>query len=128
MNYDAIAQLATRLIDANGRAITVIRFDQTAGDEDKPWKGPTDPREEPDAESEVYGVFVPPGGVSDLGLETVDQDLLKRTYEIAIVRPGTFDFSTANEILDNGVYKKVSFVKELRPGTVSLLYCIGISQ
>lgn len=132
IDYVEIANIAKTLIDENGREVTIVRFDQSPGDPTKPWRGPADPRATPDATATVKGVFVPPSGAAKLGLSTVDQDLMKRTSEILIVAPGAdappFDLATANEIIDDGVNKRITFVETLRPNVVTLLYFVGVER
>lgn len=129
IDYAQLAQTAQALIDANGRDVTFVRFGQTAADPAKPWEGPADPVGSPDASDTQRAVFVPPSGAAQLGLTTLDTDLLKRTSEIAIVGGvAGFDLATANAIVDDGVRKKVSFTETLRPNTVTLLYFIGVER
>lgn len=132
IDYVEIAEIAKTTIDENGRDVTFIRFDQSESDVNKPWLGPTDPRATPDATATVKGIFVQPVAAAELGLTTIDQDLLKRTSEILIVAPGAtappFDLATANEIVDEGVNKKIVFVETLRPNTLTLLYFVGVSR
>lgn len=132
IDYEQLANTAKTLVDANGRAITAIRFNQTPTDSNKPWNGPTDPDGTPSATASVYGCFVPPSGGASLGIDMVDADLLKRVSQICLVAPGTvsppFDLKTADEIVDSGVHWKVEFVRELKPNTVVLLYIIGVSR
>ena len=132
VDYATLAETAKTLIEQNGRLITFNRFNQTPGDNAKPWLGPTDPRSSVDATATISGVFVPPSGAAALGLRTVDSDLLKRTAEIAIVAPGSvsppFDLATANEVVDGGVKKKVTFTETLKPGSTTVLYFVGVAR
>ena len=131
IDYVQLAATAKALVDANGRQITIIRFDQTPADADKPWNGPSDPDASPDATATVVGCFVSTDERVFGGL-TLDDDLLKRTSEVCLVAPGTvsppFDLLTANEIIDGSVHKKISFVQSLKPGAVTLLYFIGVAR
>lgn len=131
IDYTTIAETALTLIEGTGREITVIRFNQTPADTDYPWEGPADPRSSPDATTDVYATFVSPSQASELGMETVDADLLKRTSDIAIVAPGptlTFDLSTANEVTDGDITKKILDVQKLKPGATTLLYFLFLAK
>lgn len=132
LDYNELAAIAEELIEDSGREITIIRFDQTPSDSNKPWNGPSNPRTSPDATATLTGCFVPLSDGSSLGLKGLDEDLMKRTDEVCLVAPGVadppFDLLTANEILDGGEYRKVSFVKTLKPGNVVLLYFIGVER
>jgi hypothetical protein len=132
LDYEELAQTAKELVDEAGRSVTIIRFNQTPADSGKPWHGPTSPRGTPDATATVIGCFVPLSTGSSLGLDSLDIDLMKRTTEVCLVAPGTtsppFDLTTANEIVDGGINKKVSFVRRLKPADTTLLYFIGIER
>ncbi len=132
INYTTMAATAKRLIDASGRSVTLNRFNQTPPDTDVPWEGPADPSATPDATAVVIGTFVPMTTGKDLGLETLDADLMKRTAEVCLVGPGTidppFDLATANELVDGTVHKKVTFVRTLKPASITLLYFIGVAR
>ena len=61
-DWTELVATAQGLIDDNGRDVTLIRFNQTPGDANKPWAGPDDPRTTPDATTTVKGCFVPVAG------------------------------------------------------------------
>jgi len=124
---DSVAT-AQELIDENGRDVTLIRFNQTPADANKPWAGPADPDATPDATTTVRGCFVPMSG-SGLGKDTIDEDLLKRTSELCLIGPGVgFDITTANELIDGTVHKKITFVQELKPAATVLMYYVGVER
>ena len=129
IDYTELAEIAQELIDSNGRSVTFNRFDQTPTDPGKPWNGPTDPRGTPDETDTVRAVFLPAGNSSFLGKGVIDEDLLKKSNEVAMVGPDVdFDLTTANEIDDAGIKKKISFVQELKPNVVTLLYFVGVAR
>jgi len=132
INYTELADDAEELVNAAGRSVTIIRYNQTPADSNKPWNGPSSPTTSPDATAGVIGCFVPLSTGSSLGLEITDDDLLKHTDEVCIVAPGTadppFDLTTANAIIDGGVHKKISFVRVLKPADIVLLYFIGVER
>lgn len=131
INYTQLAATAKALVDANGRDVTVIRFDQTPQDTNKPWNGPADPDATPDATATVKGCFVSTDE-RVLGGLTVDEDLLKRTSEVCLIAPGTvsppYDLRTANEIIDGTEHLKITFVQRLKPADVVLLYFVGVAR
>lgn len=132
IDYVQLADVAKKLVAENGRDVTFVRFDQVKADPNKPWRGPTDPRATPDATATVRGVFVPITEGEALGLRSMDRDLMKRTSELLLVAPGgttpPFDLATANEIVDGGVNKRITFVETLRPNVVTLLYFVGVAR
>jgi len=128
IDYVEMAAVAQELIDDNGRDVTLIRFKQAPADANKPWEGPDNPRTTPDATTTVKGCFVPLAG-SGLGKDTLDADILKRTNEVCLIGPGAgFDLATADELIDNSIYKKITFVKTLKPAATVLLYYVGIER
>lgn len=132
IDYTKLAATAKRLVDQSGRSVTLNRFDQSPPDDDIPWEGPADPSDTPDATATVIGCFVPLETGKSLGLETLDVDLMKRTAEVCLVAPGTisppFDLATANELVDDSVSKRVTFVRTLKPASITLLYFIGVAR
>jgi len=128
---DESLALVQDLIAESGKDITFIRFKQEPEDSNKPWNGPDDPREVPDAIETMKGVFVSLSGVQDLGITALSTDLLRRVQMVCLVAPKvspSFDIKTANEVIDDEVYRRVEFVEELKPGNTTLLYYVGISR
>lgn len=132
IDYAALATTAQELTTAFGRTVTLIRFDQDPADANEPWKGPADPRAAPDASVTVGAVFVSVSSASKLGMMTDDDELLKRTKDVAIIAPGpteTEDFGTMNELIDTGsVHKRITFVEKLQPASTALLYFVGVER
>ncbi len=119
---------AERLIKANGRVVTFIRHDQTLGDVAKPWQGPTDARTTPNTTSVQNAVFVQPDSAFKLGIASEQSDLVMNSDQIMILSPGTVDLTTFQEVLDEGVYWKITTIELLRPGTVALLAFVGVKR
>ena len=129
LDYAEIAAVAETLIDETGRDVTFIRWDQTEADATKPWKGPSNPRTTPDATDTVKATFVPIStAASSLGIKIEDADLLKRTSQVCLVAPASFDLSTAQEIIDGAVHHRITFVEKLQPADVVLLYYVGVER
>lgn len=127
-DWTEMVATAQALIDDNGRDVTLIQFDQTPGDTNKPWAGPIDPRTTPANTTTVKGCFVPIAG-SGLGTQTIDEDALKRTGELCLIGPGVgFDITKADELIDNSVNKKITFVQVLKPAGTVLMYYVGVER
>ncbi len=125
MDYAELATVATDLIAETGRIVTVTRFRQTPADANKPWEGPS-PSGDPDATDEVTATFV---GYADSGFKCPDEDLAKRIEEVCFIGPGaSFDVTTANEVMDGTVHKKVLWADRVKPGDTVLLYVLGIGR
>lgn len=134
IDYTAIRATINDIFNTSvvpGREITLVKLDTTPDDPGDPGAGAADPRATPDESAALQAAFVPPSSASQLGMRTMDDDLLKRTEEIAIVQPGpdaTFDLSEADEVIDGSLRRRVSFVEKLQPGSVVLLYFVGMAR
>lgn len=128
VDFVKLKATAQRLIAANGRAVTFIQHDQTLSDPAKPWKGPADPRATPASTSNQVAVFVEPFSATELGLSSIQTDLIKRSDQIMIVAAGVVDLSQFQEVLDDGVYWIITGIETLRPGTTTLLFFVGVRR
>jgi len=131
IDYGVLVTTVNALIKDLGRPVTVTRLDATPDDVGDPGGGKAAPRDTPAEEALVDAIFVHPDSAAELGMTKMSDDLMKKTKDIAIVAPGptgTFSLDDADELLDEGVTKKVSFVRKLRPGSVTLLYFIGLRR
>lgn len=120
---------AQRLLAANGRSVTLVKYDTTPADSAEPWKGPTDPRASVDVSTTTDAVFVNPTDGKRLGLSARVDDLLKTIEQLAIVSLGAaVDPAQYDELQDGGVSYKIAFVEVLRPGDDYLLGFIGVQR
>ena len=133
MDFTKVAATAERLIAANGREVTIIKFDTSSADPTKPWKGATDPRTNLDGEVTTDACFVQPSSMVSLGMSTSDSDLVKRSTKIMLVAPGTNtitdDLAKFNEVIDfDNTRWKITAVETLQPAEDVLLYYIGVAR
>ena len=122
--------LAQRLIKENGREITLVRLSGERQDADKPWRGTADVSGGGSSRITIYGVFIPPSGVSELGLSIRTIDLLKDSDQVLLCSPGAQeDISEYHQVDDpeNDIWS-IDHIDILRPGTVTILAILGISQ
>lgn len=119
---------AQRLVKASGRSVTFIRHNQTLSDPAKPWLGPTDPRASPDTTSVQSAVFVEPSSAVRLGIASEQSDLIMMSEQIMIVSAGTVDLTTFQEVLDDGVYWKITKIELLKPGSTAMLAFVGVKR
>jgi hypothetical protein len=126
MDYARAVALAQRLILKNGRAIDVIRFSPTAADANKPWRGPGTPTVAQTVSTTA--VFLPHASLGDLGKLGIDEEMLKRVEQVALVAGGATDLSSFNAFVDGGSRWKIDWVRELKPGSTSVLYAIGVKR
>ncbi len=122
-DFTKIAKTVKRLIDANGRSVTLIKQGVTEADGTKPWR--SDPA--PAAESVTgIGVFVStePG---KLGAQWFNPTNLKRGDQVLFFAALDDDgkelqeFDTVTDSLDGAVWKIVH-TQLLSPGLTKLLY------
>lgn len=134
IDYAALRTKINSIFDTEvvpGRAATFIKFDTTPSDPGDPGAGTSDPRASPDESVVLQAAFVQPDSAEKLGMRTIDDDLLKRTKEIAIVPPGpdgTFDLTQADQVIDGSQRRRITFVEKLQPGSVILLYFVGMAR
>lgn len=130
-DYEEIANTAKELVEEFGREVVFERFNTYSQDENKPWQGPPAARTNPTERVTGFAAFVDPGNAKSLGLSTTDIDLLKRSQQIMIFAPGpdlTADLKQFQEVEDDGVRWKIEFIETLKPGSMVLLYYIGVSR
>lgn len=128
IDYTALAATAATLIQDNGRDVTLRRINQSAANAAEPWKGPADPAANFANTDTVKAVFVPPSSASELGMSSEKADMLGSISQIAIVEPGSFDFLSADEMVDGGHRMGIEFVEKLQPAATVLLYFIGVKR
>ncbi len=124
MDYVKLAATAQRLIDKTGRVVKLQRLSSEPADPDKPWKGPGQP--EVAQEKELKATFVPAGG--GLGRDLVDEELLKRVEQVALIAPSDVDLEVFNLVLDGGSKWKVEWIQTLKPAEQVLLYVFGVKR
>ena len=128
VDYVKLAATAARLVSNNGRSITLVEFDKTPDDADKPWRGAVDPRISPESTKVVSGVFVEPSSAVRLGMSSEVDDLLKRSSQIIIVA-STDDLEVYNEVIDTDTKRwKIVGMEKLKPADTTLLYFIGVAR
>lgn len=124
MNYDKLAATARRLIAKTGRGVTLLQLSSEAVDPDKPWKGPGKPTVE--KEKDIIATFVPAS--SGLGRDLVDEELLKRADQVALIAPTDEDLEAYTSIRDNNVEWKIEWMQVLKPAEQVLLYIAGMKR
>lgn len=129
VDYTRLLATAQRLITANGRSVTLVQFDTTLSDSDRPWLGPADARSAPEATLAVDAVFVDPGSAAKLGLDFVVDDLLKRAEQVMILSAGADeDLSPYQEVIDGSTRWKITQTQVLRPADTTVLAFIGVRR
>lgn len=111
--------LATRLIDKHGRTVGVYQIGSTASG---PFPTPSE-----SLLVQQKAVFVPASG-SDLGLEWIDEQMLKRVSQVCLMAGSDVDCQLATHIKDAASSFKVAWVQVLYPGDTLILYAFGLTR
>jgi len=137
-DYAKFKALAKRLIESNGRPITLLKSGTTAVDVTKPWRGSTNqatnsttssistiglfvhPFLDSDLLSLVSAINVPYNDTNDSVNVLLHADLLDGTGE---ARVELFDL-----LKDGTTLYKVNKVKLLSPGNIRIAYALEVSQ
>ncbi len=124
-NFTKLAATALRLINANGRTVTVVKRGNNPVDSDKPWRGQAD-----FDKTVVSGkaVFV---NSSDLGFTVTDENNVKRSVKVALFAAssdGDSELETFDEIRDGSVKWQITKTEVLAPGDIRLLYMFEVKR
>lgn len=125
-DWNRARALATRMINENGRPITLVNDQGPAS--------ATDPLGVPAARTEVsgvMGVFVRPSGYIKLGESFYMEFGMWEEAEkiVLVVASLVHDFSTFTRVIDSdGKGFKIFKVEELKPGPVPILLYLGLVQ
>jgi hypothetical protein len=123
-----LAQVAQQLIALHGRDVTFRRFNQSAADPAKPWRGPTNLDASPAAQEILKAVAVPASSATELGMSVQDQEMLHRVEKVYIVAVGQQDLSLMDEVVDTNVNYRIEFVEVLEPGAVRIVHFVGVRR
>lgn len=121
-DYAKLAATAQRLINKNGRDMTLTLRDRTAADPAKPWEGPASPGT--DTSVTVKGVH--------LGYLTEEKNgvLTRSSYETAYVAALDTDpavIETYDTLVDGSDVWHIQDVEKLAPGDTRILYILQLS-
>lgn len=129
VNYVSLAATAERLIEENGRDLTVIQAGETAANPAEPWRADT-----PAGESRitVKGVIV------EFDNEDFDGTLVRRGDKRAFIAHNSIvDAAGAGEstelegfdrLLDAGAEWKIVSVKAIHPGDIRVVYDLQLRK
>jgi len=122
VDYASLAITAQRLIDANGRDISLVKQDQTSADPAKPWRANAG---NPTTLGPLKAVIVPYDAAD------VDGQLVRRGDKVAYVAAADTDPSeveTFDVLVDGGSNWKIQDVQTLDPGNTRVVYIIQIRR
>lgn len=124
MNSDKYIALANKLIQKNGRQITIQKLNTTSTGS-TPWKENAVTYNE-DLTRHLVGCFVPASG--DFAKDIVSEDLISRVAQVVLIAPTDTDLDSHNVVIDGNTTWKIEWVKSLKPADKTLLYFVGIKQ
>lgn len=129
VNYVRLAAVAKRLIETNGRTVTLYRRSTTPADPTKPWRG----ADEDDTETlDVIGAFVGDTD-TDLGqlLALAGGTLTGRSGKVLLVAADSApaeDLESFNGVLDGDVSWAIQSIETLAPGPVILMHQLRLQR
>lgn len=128
VDYTSMRLLAERLIEANGRVVVLVKRDRAVDDSSKPWRGPPDPGT--DVTVSVIGVILPPDMNQD-----PSGGLARRTTLRAFISSKSVDDATSglditefDRLIDDVIEYKITNVREIAPGSVSILFDLDLEK
>lgn len=117
MNYASILSLVQRLLQANGKSISLTKY-ASASTRVGSLTTPTT--------ITVYAVEVPPSSLTNLGMSIQQVDFTKSFERTFIATPhASEDLETFNVFTEGGVVYKLKTIDRLRPADTTLLYYLG---
>jgi len=130
LDYVAFQSLAERLIEENGRTLSLVRRDQgNPIDPAKPWRGSTEVAE---ITVIVKGVFI------DFEKEDFDGSLVRRGDKRVLIadksvtdeggNASNLIISDYDHILDAGIRWKIITVKTIEPGPLRIMFDLQVRQ
>lgn len=117
-NYVKLAATAKRLIELNGRTVTLVRKTRTAADAAKPWRGPSG--------TGNTTVATPKAVIYPAVEKNEDGALVSRGFEKAMIAHDSLspkqDLTDIDAIVDGGVTYKVIKAYRIGPGDTTIHY------
>lgn len=136
VDFTNAALVAKRLIEANGRNVTLLRRNRTPSNASQPWRGPADAIASGSGGASIGPVkvaFVPPGG-SGLGkmLSDVDGTLARRADQVGLLSTNSVvaagftaaDVESCDAIRDGDRVWKIVEVSHLKPADTSVMFAL----
>ena len=131
MDYTELLSTSKELIKTFGKIITLLKYNQTPTDSDKPWAGNILPTTTPSFSFNLYGVLIPISSKTSLGALSSNTDLSYNRNNTYIVEPSeqTPDIlQDATILIDSGIEYKIKSIDKLKPANTVLLYYVEVSR
>ena len=130
MDYTKLLATVKRLLQKNGKQITLSMLDDADRTTGKPWLAVTDPRDTDVVDStQVYAINLPLSAGASLGIKADSVELSKNIESFYIAEPGADtpdNFDQYQLLTDAGQEFKIAFIQKLKPADTTLLYYIGV--
>lgn len=137
VDYAKLATTAQRLVEANGREVTLFKMNRDPDDSSKPWRGPDTSDVPDDIEGgetlTVTAAFVGARGTG-FGRDARERDetIVKDGVQFALIATDSLPDGTNvrefNALKDGDELWRILFVGELRPSTAGLLWEVELSK
>ena len=121
-----LAATAKRLIDANGRTVTLVKHDSVPSDPDMPWRGVSTP-----VAATVTGkaVFVPRTQALASFAEYIDGTLTEGEYALFPASDDDgYDLELFDVMIDDSVNWKIVLTEIIAPGDTRILYMFQVKR
>jgi len=134
-----LAATAKRLIEKHGRTVTLYRSERTPANASQPWRGVPQGTAPEDTMGPVAVAFVPPSG-SGFGKALIDEEgqLTKAIDQVGLLAadsvaalspaPTVTDPARYDRLVDGVHAYRIVSVGTLAPGTVTMLYVLGLKS
>ena len=129
MDHARLAATAKRLVDANGRPLTLVQLNRGPDNPVREWEGAASTRGTPTATLDAIGCFVVPDTNLRLGRSDRIKDLIARSDRLVYVA-STTDLSNFNELIDSADSQRYTILSAevLHPGSVIMLWWLFVKR
>lgn len=124
-DFVALAAVAKRLIDANGRSVTLIKQGTTPQDADQPWRGQAN---YPQAQVTGIAAFVP---ATQLLTWKVDWDGFKKGVNYFLFPAsddGGHQLEYFDQLVDGDIHWRIIHVEVVGPAATRVVYMIEVAR
>lgn len=125
MERDWSTMVATvrRLLDRNGRSVSIQQLGAIAADSTRPWRGAATPTV---AVTRTLKACFVPATADEFGRSIANDDMLASVQQIALMEPSDIELEKFDTILDGGSRYAIKWSWTLKPGSTILLYAFGV--
>ena len=139
VDFVRLAATAQRLIEANGRLVTLYKQDRTPTNPAQPWRGSGSTPTPPDGAviGPVLVAFVPASG-SGFGktLFDADKSLMRKIEQVGFLATKsvtdlsftTEDVERCDSVADGTKALKIVMISHLQPADTSLIFVLGLKR